>query len=264
MMKVRGVLFDLDETLIEEEASNDASALVACNIAAERYGVEPAALLAAMRSCSRELWMNSQTIDYCREIGISAREGLWGTFEGDGSKLRELREWICEYRRLSWTNALQAVGVRDGALGDELVDRFLRDRRERHVVFPESAQLLADLRYSYRLGLITNGAVDIQMAKIVGSKLGEYFATTVISGAHGFGKPASAIFAMALKELGVEAGDAVMIGDNLSRDIAGARAVGMKTIWVNRIGRPRDSRYPDPDLEVRDLCSLKSILKVLD
>jgi len=35
-MKIRGVLFDLDETLIEEEVSNDAAAYVACQVGARR------------------------------------------------------------------------------------------------------------------------------------------------------------------------------------------------------------------------------------
>src|ERR1700731_3789850 len=55
-MKVRAVIFDLDETLIEEESSNDASALAACEIAVSRHGVDRATLLAAMRLRSRELW----------------------------------------------------------------------------------------------------------------------------------------------------------------------------------------------------------------
>ena len=79
-MKVRAVIFDLDETLIEEETSNDASALAAGEIAQARRGVDRVALLAALRKRSRELFLAGPLIDYCRDIGISAREALWGTF----------------------------------------------------------------------------------------------------------------------------------------------------------------------------------------
>ena len=49
-MKVRAVIFDLDETLIEEETSNDASALTAAQIAVARYGIDRVALLTALRN----------------------------------------------------------------------------------------------------------------------------------------------------------------------------------------------------------------------
>ncbi len=48
-MKVRAVIFDLDETLIEEETSNDVSALTAIDLAVARHGVDRVAILAALR-----------------------------------------------------------------------------------------------------------------------------------------------------------------------------------------------------------------------
>src|SRR5260370_35706700 len=79
-MKVRAVIFDLDETLIEEETSNDASALAAGEIASIRHGVDRVARLTALRKRSRELLLAGPLIDYCRDIGITAREPPWGSF----------------------------------------------------------------------------------------------------------------------------------------------------------------------------------------
>src|SRR5271169_6263403 len=104
-LKVRAVIFDLDETLIEEEATNDASALAAGEIARVRRGVDPVALLAALRKRSRELFLCGPMIDYCRDIGISTREALWGTSSGDDSSLARLREWMPAYRLQSWMSA---------------------------------------------------------------------------------------------------------------------------------------------------------------
>ena len=106
-MKVRAVIFDLDETLIEEETSNDASALAAAEIAVARHGVDRGALLTALRMRSRELFLSGPMIDYCRDIGISAREALWGSFTGDDSSLVQLRNWMPTYRLHSWTGALE-------------------------------------------------------------------------------------------------------------------------------------------------------------
>ena len=56
----------------------------------------------------------------------------------------------------------------------------------------------------------------------------------ISSSQHGYMKPHPSIFEAALKLAGVEASDAVMVGDSLSQDIEGARRVGMRGILVRR------------------------------
>ena len=51
----------------------------------------------------------------------------------------------------------------------------------------------------------------------------------------------------------------VMIGDSLRRDIAGAKNVGMSTIWVNRTYEQATDDIL-PDFEVADLSAVISIL----
>jgi putative hydrolase of the HAD superfamily len=263
-MKVRAVIFDLDETLIEEEASNDASALAAGEIARVRRGVDPVALLAGLRKRSRELFLAGPMIDYCRDIGISSREALWGVFTGDDSSLLKLRQWMPTYRLRAWTAALEEVGIDDRPLAAELAEFFAIDRSRRHVVFAETEQVLHDLKRNYRLALITNGAPDIQGTKIDGSNLAGFFETIVISGDHGFGKPDRRIFQLALERLKVAPHEAVMIGDSLTRDIAGARAAGLRTVWINRYHRTLTDSHPVPDIELIDLRDLPTLLTPVD
>ena len=259
-MKVRAVIFDLDETLIEEESSNDASALAACEIASARHGVDRASLLAAMRLRSRELWRAGPIFDYCREIGISPREGLWGSFIGDDPTLARLRDWSADYKIRAWSDALRDLEIDDDALAAELAQFFERDRRTRHIVFPETPRVLEELKKHYKLALITNGAIDIQRDKIEGSKLGNFFDPIIISGEVGSGKPNPKLFQMALERLAVTPEETVMIGDSLSRDIGGARAVGIRTIWVNRYQNTIAEHHPTPDLQLTDLVTLPTIL----
>ncbi len=259
-MKVRAVLFDLDETLIEEESSNDASALAACEIAFARHGADRGILLAAMRQRSTELWRAGPMFDYCREIGISPREGLWGSFTGDGPELAQLRDWSVQYKISAWTHALRDLGISDEVLATELARVFERDRRGRHVVFPESRSVLTELKKHHRLALITNGAIDIQRDKINGSNLAGFFDTIIISGELGFGKPNRRVFQTALDRLKVPPDRSVMIGDSLPRDIGGARELGIRTIWINRLKATIADRHPIPDLELTDLVALPGIL----
>jgi putative hydrolase of the HAD superfamily len=263
-IRVRAVIFDLDETLIEEEASNDASALAAGEIAAARYGVDRLALLAALRKRSRELFLAGPMIDYCRDIGISTREALWGSFTGPDPSLLQLRQWMPNYRLLSWTAALHELGIDDRALAAEMAEFFAIDRSRRHVIFAESEQVLHALKRNFRLALITNGAPDIQGTKIDGSNLASFFETIIISGDHGFGKPDPRIFQLALERLNVAPHEAVMIGDSLHRDIAGACAVGLATIWINRYRRTLGSNDPIPDLELTNLRDVPTLLTSAD
>jgi FMN phosphatase YigB (HAD superfamily) len=62
--------------------------------------------------------------------------------------------------------------------------------------------------------------------------LARYFRFVVTSADAGLRKPAAGIFAEALARLGVAAADAWFVGDTLEEDIAGARAAGLRPIWM--------------------------------
>ena len=57
---------------------------------------------------------------------------------------------------------------------------------------------------------------------------------TVSSSDHGLMKPHPSIFKAALQLLGVDAPDAVMVGDSYKHDVQGALAVGMRAVLLNR------------------------------
>jgi putative hydrolase of the HAD superfamily len=61
---------------------------------------------------------------------------------------------------------------------------------------------------------------------------------TVSSSQHGFMKPHRSIFDAALRLVGVDPADAVMVGDSLKHDIEGALQTGMRAVLVARSGQP--------------------------
>ena len=240
-MPITAVLFDLDETLVMEAASNDAALLATCERARRRFGIDPQSLTNAVRQRAQELWHASPTIDYCRDIGISSWEGLWARFTGDDPGLTALREWALAYRHEAWSRALADHGVHDPAFADDLAAAFPTERRARHVPFDDAKAALEDLRDACRLGVLTNGPPDIQHEKLEGAGLAHYFDAVVVSGDVGIGKPDPRIFHLALEQLGASPEDAAMVGDSLPRDIVGARRAGVMAVWVNRAGaRPDD------------------------
>jgi len=97
-------------------------------------------------------------------------------------------------------------------------------------------QLLRRLEQrGYRLGLICNtGRSPGSALRVVMDQLGilRYFWTTTFSNEVGVRKPRREIFEITLRNLGVAAAEACHVGDTFSSDIRGAKAAGMRAIFV--------------------------------
>ena len=74
-------------------------------------------------------------------------------------------------------------------------------------------------------------------------------------------KPHPGIFNRALTELGVAASQAVMVGDILEMDIAGAQGAGMRAIWLDARGKGLPEEAPvRPDARIEQLGELLDVL----
>jgi len=179
-------------------------------------------------------------------------------FELDDPHLQALRTYLQEigYRERAWGTALRSFGIDDATLAGKLAGALAETRRSRHVQFPDALPSLQRLSRSFRLALITNGAPRIQRLKLEGSGLAEFFDPVIVSGELGIGKPDPAIFHYALERVGVPAESALMVGNSLTHDVAGAQSAGIRAVWVNRDRTP----LPDearPDLTVTMLEELR-------
>jgi HAD superfamily hydrolase (TIGR01662 family) len=82
-------------------------------------------------------------------------------------------------------------------------------------------------------------------------------AAAVTSAEHGYLKPHPSIFETALARAGVEARNALMVGDSLAHDVEGARRVGMRGVLLHR----HDGPLPDVDVPIiRNLTDLPPLL----
>jgi putative hydrolase of the HAD superfamily len=90
-------------------------------------------------------------------------------------------------------------------------------------------------RAGFLLGLVTNTSLphSIVVEEFQRLSLYDYFDTVVCSSEIVFRKPDVAMFEVALRELQVVPKEAMFVGDNYRADVAGAKKVGMKAIWLN-------------------------------
>lgn len=253
---MKAILFDLDETLILDEAVSEEAFRAAAALAAGAGGVDSALLARTAGAISRRLWAEGPHYAYCQRIGHSAWEGLWARYDqGEHPTIAALRDWAPGYRLRTWQLALAEQGIRDDDLAEVMVARFSEARRS-YPLYPEIEGLLAALtEQGFVLGIVTNGVPDLQREKLAGCGVAHLFQASVVSGEIDCGKPDPGIFRHICRELGVAPSECVMVGDNPERDVAGAMAVGMKSVWVQRNGRPSDARFPG-DLACTDLAAM--------
>ena len=116
------------------------------------------------------------------------------------------------------------------------------------------------MKKKVKLALLTNGAGEVQRAKINRFGLARYFPTCLVEGELGYGKPDQRVFKMALNKLDVRPNQAWMVGDDLERDIAGAQTAGIFSIWhdYKKTGLPAGSMVT-PDKTISNITELLSL-----
>lgn len=144
---------------------------------------------------------------------------------------------FAEQRRARLRTALPALGHRtptdDDGL-DALFDSYLRAYRASWRAFPGSLSLLQELRTrGYRLGLLTNGSEGQQRDKLALTGLDGAFDAVCVSEQIGFQKPDRRAFLAVARALGVEAAECLFVGDDVERDVEGARSAGMRALLVD-------------------------------
>jgi putative hydrolase of the HAD superfamily len=231
-----------------------------CEIVQPRCGADLDTLCNRIFEHAGERYRAGPFHEYCESIGISRTECLWGDF-GDGRPdIQKLAQWIPVFRRQTWLHFLAEYGINDAAFAEDIQNRFIEERQRRQVVFPDVEPALRELQKQYRLALLTNGAPSLQRFKINASGLSPYLANVTISGDLGYGKPDPRIFQHTIDLLGVPPEAAVMIGDNLRRDIYGAQNAGLHGIWINRFNDPKPNNL-GADGIIGNLWQLTAMLK---
>lgn len=99
----------------------------------------------------------------------------------------------------------------------------------------------------WQVGVATNGAADIQRAKVRATGISERVDGVFVSEEADARKPQTRHFALAAARSGAVLGDGGwMVGDNPVNDIGGGRSAGLRTIWIgNDRSWPADDPGPD-------------------
>ncbi len=202
---MKGIVFDLDETLVDRRGSLDVYALRLNEAFAESAAEHGDAFVAEFHRLDGN--------------GRVPRDEFFERLSSVLFRHVTAAQIKAHFEATAWTKPILFDGVRE----------LLRSIRAR----------------DWRIGIVTNGGVPAQSAKIANSGLSDLIDAAVISAAFGMKKPAPEIFHHIAGQLQIDPAQSWFVGDDPRADIWGAGQVGFKTCWIER-----HSAWPD-DLERR-------------
>ena len=139
----------------------------------------------------------------------------------------------------------------------ELNNAFMAAMAEISVPLEGAISLLRALKGRVKLGIVTNGFIELQQNRLERTGLNDYFDVLVISEQVGVAKPHRDIFDHALSAMGKPDKERVlMVGDTLETDILGGRNAGLHTCWLNSANKPKSIEI-EPTYQVSSLMELE-------
>lgn len=102
---------------------------------------------------------------------------------------------------------------------------------------------------------LTNGNASVERTPLK-DRFDTYLTAAIVRAP----KPEPAMFVEALKTHSLEPHEMLHIGDHLDADVAGAAALGIPTVWINRFSHEWAAESPRPDFVINTLNQLAGIL----
>lgn len=224
-MRYTTLLFDLDHTLFDSEAS----AAAAFDDTLRSAGVgDPSDYYEAFNEINIVLWAKVETGELTPN----------------------------DVRHMRFQQLIEATNLPSDAVA--LGDRYVRGLGDHGDLYPGAREVIDALADIATLALITNGIGDVQRSRIERLAIDHQFDAVTISGEVGHAKPGTRIFDIVFEQLGGPAKiSTLMIGDNLSSDIQGGVNFGIDTCWYNP--ERRSANGVPVTHEIIDLAAIEAI-----
>jgi putative hydrolase of the HAD superfamily len=243
MPKFAGVLFDLGNTLLHfdgawPEVMQAADAELLSYLQQEGFQLDPEAFIREFRKRLDEYYVQreSEFVEYTTALVLRTLLTELGNGRVDDQRLRPALKRLYAVSQAHWKLEDDAIPM-----------------------------LEALKAAGYKMAIISNASDDDDVQTLVdNARIRPYFDLVLSSAACGIRKPNPRIFEIALEQLGLQPGQAAMVGDTLGADILGARNVGLYGIWITRRADTPDNRDHDytivPDAQIATLAELPALL----
>ena len=221
---IRAVIFDLDNTLIDFMRMKDEAVRAAAD-----------AMVDAGLDMSR----------------VEIVEGIGEVYREKGIEYQKVFDDFLERK----TGGINWKILASGVLA------YRRSREAHLVLYPHAHETLVKLaKKGIRLAVVTDAPRREAWLRLVKLGLHHLFDVVVTFEDTGKLKPDSAPFMRALDLLAFEAGETLMVGDWIERDMVGAGKLGIITAFA-RYGDIFSSRESGADYEIDDIAELVDIVE---
>jgi putative hydrolase of the HAD superfamily len=209
---IKGVLFDLDETLI-------------------------------LRSGAIRAFIKDQYRKFAAELGGISEADYTGRFI-------EVEKNGVIGKDVVYPELVRELGI-TGVSSDTLLEDYRARYPDFASPSPDAVETVRALHMGgTKTGVLTNGNARVQNAKIDSIGLRDALDTVVISEEVGLKKPDPAIFSLGVKNLGLRAAEVLFVGDNPETDIVGAAAAGLQTGWFRNGATWPEGLLPRADVDI--------------
>ena len=196
MTKIKAILFDLDDTLINRRAMV--------------YKMYTKFALDAVPE------LKNDTFELENVVQSMILRDQFGTYSERGYVYDEL---IKSY------NLSEDLKVK-------YLDMWIKNAGKEATLFNDTIDVLTYLKKNYQLAIVTNGNSFTQRDKIEHAGIKDYFDEIIVSGDYSFRKPDKDIYELVCKKLNVEPNECIFVGDIFKTDIIGAHRYGMHPIVI--------------------------------
>lgn len=199
-----------------------------------------------------------QLLAYIRSLGYALSEKtLAKALDGMLAVMMKARR---ENRELTFEELYSRVLIKLGINPNEEVLSHIHDiYAENFAVepLPGATKVLQTLHKRYKLAVISNAMSQIPRLTLKNAGLTKFFQLIVISRDLGIRKPDPKIFQYALEKLGVKPQEAIHVGNSMEEDVVGAKAAGIKTVWIKNKEAPI---VEEPNYTINSITELPKII----
>jgi 2-haloacid dehalogenase len=221
--------------------------------------------LSAVRACVFDaygtLFDFASAAAACESVPLERRgalTALWREKQLQYTWLRSLQGRYADFWQVTGdalAYALDALGLAAPGVHDRLMDLYRRLEP-----FPEVPAVLRALRRAgFATAILSNGTPEMLAETVAAAGLEGMFDAVLSVDALGVYKTDPRVYQYALDRLGVAAGQVSFQSAN-GWDAYAASDFGMRVVWCNRAGQPRERLPGAPDFEIATLAELPALL----
>ena len=140
----------------------------------------------------------------------------------------------------------------------EIFDIYLKSFEENWTLFDDVYNTIEKLYDSgYKLGIISNGDLSQQTAKLKKTGIYNFFEIIATSSEYEYSKPNPKLYETIIQQFNINKEEIIMIGDQADKDVIPCLNIGIKAIWINRTEKNSEENIP----KIKKLNELFDFLK---